>query len=431
MQIRVQRWSDISESDRAALLARSESGIDELLPTAHDIIAHVRARGDEAIREYNHRFDRTPTDLPLAVTDAEIDSAIETLDPAVKDAISYAIQNVRTVHERQIPSALALEEIRPGIIAGERTTAVESVGLYVPRSRGSFPSMLYMLAVPARLAGVNHLAVTTPADATGTVDAGCLYAARECGVDVVYRVGGIQAIAAYAYGTEEISPVRKIVGPGSAYVAAAKRVLRDVVDVGIPAGPSESMILADESADPRTVALDLLIEAEHGEDSQALLVTPGRELAERVASRLPALINDTPAPRRAFLESVFSKLGGILVADSMEAALEIVNTFAPEHLQIRTQDPWAAMEQVSNAGEILLGEHSAFSLANYAAGANAVLPTGGFAKTWSGVSVHDFQKRSSVVHISKDALPEIGRHVQALAEYEGFYWHARAVRERD
>ncbi len=431
MQIPVRRWSSVPAEEKARLLARSESGVDQLEKTAHEISSDVRARGDEAIREYNHRFDGTPKELPLAVTASEIEAAIASLDPKVTAAIDYAVSNVTRVHERQLPSNLEMEEVRPGIVAGERTAAVESVGLYVPRSRGSFPSMLYMLAVPAKLAGVPHLALCTPGDRDGTVDAACLYAAKRCGIDVVYRASGIQAISAYAFGTNEIKAVRKIVGPGSAYVAAAKRILRDIVDVGLPAGPSESMILADETADPRTLTLDLLIEAEHGEDSQAILVTTSEALATEVAAALPSLIAETPEPRRGFLESVFSGLGGILLADSEAQGIEIVNEFAPEHLQIRTADPWATMQAVRNAGEILLGPHSAFSLANYATGANAVLPTGGFARTWSGVSVHDFVKRSSVVHVSESALPEIGPHVQALAEYEGFYWHARAIRDRN
>lgn len=430
MEIAVRMWSDLSGEERQRILARSESNIDALVRDAAEIVNDVRERGDVAVREHSARLDGVPVELPLAVTARETESAIESLEPAVRSALDYAIENVRRVHRRQAPHDLTLTEVRPGILAGERVTPIESVGLYVPRGRGSFPSMLYMLAVPAAIAGVPSVTVTTPPDAQGRVDPACLYAAWECGVHRVIRAGGIQAIAALAYGTDEIPAVRKIVGPGSAYVAAAKRIVRDQVDVGLPAGPSESMILADASADAERVAMDLLIEAEHGADSQALLVTDCRALADQVASRLPSLVATTPEPRRGYLEKVFSSYGAVIVTSSLEQSVEVVNQFAPEHLQIRTAEPFATMQAVRNAGEILLGEHSAFSLANYATGANAVLPTGGHAVTWSGVSVHDFEKRTSVVKVDSESMGELGAHVATLADYEGFHWHARAVRER-
>jgi len=307
---------------------------------------------------------------------------------------------------------------------------LHSVGLYVPRGRGSFPSMLYMLAVPARIAGVHRVAIATPPGPDGRIDAACLYAARKCGVDEIYRVGGAQAIAAFAYGTESIARVTKIVGPGSAYVAAAKRVVRDIVDVGLPAGPSESMIVADSQADANSVSRDMLIEAEHGADSQALLVTTSDELASEVSAMLPQLIARTPEPRRGFLESVFSGYGGVLIAQDLQEAAEIVNDIAPEHLQLRLADPDPFVEGIENAGEILIGPYSPFSLANYAVGPNAVLPTGGGARVHSGVSVHDFLKRIAVMSVSKEGYAEVAPHVIRLADYEGFYWHAEALRDR-
>lgn len=430
MEIPVRRWSTLAEDERSRILSRSEQNIDELLPTAQEIIDAVSARGDDAVREYTTRFDRAPADHALRVGESEFAEAEAALSPEVVAALDYAIANVRAVHEHQRPRDLELVQVRPGIVAGERSTPIDSVGLYVPRGRGSFPSMLYMLAVPASIAGVRRLVVATPPGPDGSVDPACLYAAGACGVHAVYRMGGVQAIAALALGTGSIPRVDKIVGPGSAYVAAAKRLLRDRVDVGLPAGPSESIILADESADAASVTADLLIEAEHGSDSQALLVTASERLAREVAGLLARRIADTPAPRRDFLRDVFSGYGGVIVADSADEAVEIVNSFAPEHLQLRTADPWATMARIRNAGEILLGPHSAFSLANYATGANAVLPTGGFARTWSGVSVSDFLKHSSVVQVSADAYSEIARHTEVLAEYEGFHWHARALRER-
>ncbi len=430
MKIPVRVWSDLEESERARILSRAELDIDGIVADVQPIVAAVATRRDEALREYTHRLDHLPLELPFEVPAEEFDHAERRLDPTVREALDYAIANVTAAHEHQRSRAIELTEVRPGLLAGERTRPIDSVGLYVPQGRGRFPSMLYMLAVPARLAGVPRITVATPPSAQGAVDDACLYAARKCGVHAVYRMGGAQAIAAFAYGTESVPRVDKIVGPGSAYVAAAKRLLRDRVDVGLPAGPSESVVLADATARAQGVSVDLLIEAEHGSDSQAILVTTSSSLAGEVADLLPHLIDDTPEPRRTYLRDVFSGYGGIVLAGSMTEAAHIVNEIAPEHLQIRTAEPWSTMSLITSAAEILLGEHSAFSLANYAAGANAVLPTGGAARTWSGVSVHDFVKRTSVVQVSSDAYGQIASHVQALAEYEGFHWHARALRER-
>ncbi len=432
MQVRIVEWSALTNDERSALLLRSESDITDAVAVAETIVADVARRGDTAVRELSARLDRmTDPDLPLRVGDDEIAAAVDRIDPNVRASIDYAIANVRAVHETQREHQTTLTEVRPGILAGERTVAIDSVGLYVPRGRGSFPSMLYMLAVPAQIAGVRRLVVTTPSAPDGSVDAACLYAADRCGVHDVYRVGGAQAIAALAYGTESIPAVDKIVGPGSAYVAAAKRIVRDRVDVGLPAGPSESAILADQSADAFCVARDLLIEAEHGADSQAILVTTDRTLAEQTAREIEQLIGETPEPRRSFLESVFAGYGAIITAATVSDCADIVNAIAPEHLQIRTADPFETMGLIRNAAEILLGEHTPFSIANYAAGANAVLPTGGFARAWSGVSVRDFVKRSGLVHVSRGAYREIASHAATLADYEGFYWHARALRDRE
>ena len=432
MQITIHKWSDLDGAARSRLLSRSEQKIEALVGTVSQIVHAVRMRGDEALRDFTARFDEADLgDLPLRVTPAEFEEGVGNVPHDVRSAIDYAIENVRRTHERQRPPTFQMEETRPGIRTGERAIPLQSVGLYVPRGRGSFPSMLYMLALPARIAGVDRVAVATPPDQHGKIDAACLYAARACGVQEVYRVGGAQAVAAFAYGTESIPRVDKIVGPGSAYVAAAKRVVRDVVDVGIPAGPSESMIVADSHSDAMTVSRDLLIEAEHGADSQALLVTTNHELAAQVAADLPDLIAGTPEPRRAFLTAVFREYGGVIIANDLTEAANIVNEFAPEHLQLRLADPEPFIDQIRNAGEILLGPHTPFSLANYAVGPNAVLPTGGGARVHSGVSVNDFVKRVAVMQVTAEGYAEIAPHVIRLADYEGFYWHAQALRDRD
>jgi histidinol dehydrogenase len=247
----------------------------------------------------------------------------------------------------------------------------------------------------------------------------------------VYRVGGAQAIAALAYGTETIGKVVKITGPGSMYVAAAKRIVSTLVDVGLPAGPSESIILADDSADTHRVALDLLVEAEHGSDSAALLITTSGRLAGEVSQVLPGMIEEVPEPRRTFLKDVFNGYGGIFLSDTMEQAVELVNLLATEHLQVRTADPFSTLSSIKNAGEILLGEHVPFSAANYSVGANAVLPTGGGAKTCSAVSVRDFFKYSSVVFLEKEGYQDLKDHVITLADYEGFITHGNALKNRE
>lgn len=432
MNIRFLRWAELSEDERRGILARSEQDIESVRTGVREITDDVRVRGDAALRDYTGRFDGVDiSNRPIAVTAAELEAAASRISAQVREALEFAIDNVFRVHEAQLERGLHTVEVRPGIYAGERATAIPSAGLYVPHGRGSFPSMLYMLAVPARVAGVEHIAVATPPNDDGGVDPACLYAANYCGVETVYRVGGAQAIAAFAHGTDSVRPVTKVVGPGSRYVAAAKREVAGIIDTGLPAGPTESIVLADGHADPWKVSLDLMVEAEHGSDSQALLVTPSLPLAEAVAEVLPELTAQTPEPRRSFLEDVFSGYGGIIRAESMEEAAEIVNAFAPEHLQVHAREPYDILALIRHAGEILLGEHSVFSLANYATGANAVLPTGGNARTWSPVSVRDFVKYSSVVHVTAGGYETLRDHVIALADYEGFHSHAQALRRRN
>lgn len=429
MEVKI--WKNMPPSEKERLLGRSESDIAEAARQVQPIIDDVRRRGDEALRDYTKKFDGANLgDLPLQVQEEEFQQGEKLLSEDVKIALDFAVENVRRFHREQRPGPMSFQEIRPGVYAGEKAMPVPSAGLYVPRGRGSFPSMLYMLAIPALEAEVPRIAVVTPPNPDGSVDPACLYTARILGLRDLYRVGGAQAVAALTYGTDSIPAVAKILGPGSAYVAAAKRLLAHRVDIGLPAGPSESIILADGQADPRLVVLDLLIEAEHGSDSSAILITPHRALAEEVASLLPREIEKLPEPRRTFLRDVFSGYGGIILAESLENGAEIVNLFAPEHLQIQCQDPFDVLPLIRNAGEILLGHTTPFSLANYACGANAVLPTGGRARTYSAVSVRDFVKYSSVVRVSPGAFDEMRKQVEVLADYEGFAAHAEALRRR-
>ena len=425
------KWKELDSETREKIISRSDIDITETIETVKPVIENVRVNRDKALIEYAKKFDNADiSGMPLMVTEKEFEEAEKTLESPLKDAIAWSVENVRIFHRKQLPEAFTTFEVRPGIFAGEKTTPIDSAGLYVPRGRGSFPSMLYMLAVPAVEAGVRQVCVVTPPDRDGRIDPGCLFAAKLCGITEVYRAGGAQAIAALAYGTESIRPVAKVVGPGSIYVTAAKRVLYGKIDVGLPAGPSESVVLADASADPYRCALDLMIEAEHGSDSSALLVTDSENLALEVLKHLESIIEKIPEPRKTYLTDVFSGYGGIILAESMEAAAEIVNLYAPEHLQIASDMPETLSHSIRNAGEILLGQDTPFSIANYSTGPNAVLPTGGMARTYSPVSVRDFMKSTSRLRADKKGLESASAHVIALAEYEGFAAHAGALKMR-
>lgn len=426
--------STLNPSQREHLLRRAEMRIDELIEQVRPIVQAVRERGDEALIEFTERFDHVElTPDRLRVGQNEIEQAHELLDPSVLAALEHAIRNVRTFHERQMPHEQWFTEVAPGVMAGEKITPITSVGLYVPRGKGAFPSMMYMLAIPASIAGVPRIVVCTPPGPDGMVDPASLIAADLCGVHEIYRVGGAQAIAALAYGTSTIQRVHKITGPGSGYVVAAKRLLYGTVDVGLPAGPSESITLSDGNADPELLARDLIIEAEHGPDSSALLVTDSRPVAEAVVALLPEKIAALPEWRQAFCRTVFegpTGTGGIVVASNMQAAIDFVNEYAPEHLEVQVREPFALLPQLKNAGEILLGPNTPFCTGNYCIGTNAVLPTGGFAHTFSCTSVFDFLKRTGLAYLTSEGYASLSETTRRLAEFEGFPAHANAVTER-
>src|SRR5258706_4790178 len=389
--------SSMSTAQKARLLRRAELQIDELTGRVRPIVQAVRERGDETLIEFTARFDSVQlTPERLRVSREEIEQAYQVLDAEIHTALMHAIHNMRTFHERQMPHEQWFTEDEPGVMAGEKITPISSVGLYVPRGKGAFPSVVFGLPTPASIAGVPRIVVCTPPGPGGEIDAASLVAADLCGVHEIYRVGGAQAIAALAYGTSTIGRVHKITGPGSGYVAAAKRLLYGTVDVGLPAGPSESITLADATADAELLARDLLIEAEHGPDSSALLVTDSRPLAEAALALLPGKIETLPEPRQTFVHTVLEQpegTGGIVLTDSMEDAIDFVNEYAPEHLEVQVSEPFALLPQLKNAGEILIGPYSPFCIGNYCAGTNACLPTGGFAQTFSCTSVYDFLKR--------------------------------------
>jgi histidinol dehydrogenase len=414
------------------IMRRAEKDIRDLLPLAQEVIDRVRQEGDVAVVDYARRFDTKVFETSmLRPTPADFERARNALDPAVADAIRAAHDNIRRFHEEQMPEPMWFTEVQPGIMAGEKVSPIASAGLYVPRGKGAFPSVMLMLATPARVAGVPRVIVVTPPTPDGQADAASLVAAEICGITEVYVVGGIQAVAALAYGTETIPKVDKIIGPGSAYVSAAKRLLFGTVDVGLPAGPSESIILTDEHVDPRLAALDLLVEAEHGPDSAALLVTHSREVAMAVLEVLPSYIEQLPEWRRGFVQNVLANYGGVMLTRGLTESIQFVNDYAPEHLEILTNDPFITLNKIQNAGEILLGSLTPIPTANYCLGLNAILPTGGFARSFSSVSVYDFLKRSGVGYLSLEGYQRLQGITATLADYEGFPAHAFAIRKRN
>jgi len=317
-----------------------------------------------------------------------------------------------------------------GVSVAHRWHPIASAGLYVPQGRGRFPSMMIMLAVPARLAHVGRIAVMTPPDGDGVINPATLYVAQTLGIDEIYKIGGAQAMAVMAFGTESIAPVDKIFGPGSIYVSIARYLLRDVVDCGMPAGASEAMIIADEQADARTTALDLLIEAEHGRDSRSFLVTPSRALGSEVARIAEAELVNIPEPRRGYIRAVLSDYGGVLICKDIDEAVAIAQRAAPEHLKIDTRNSQQIARAIGAAGEILLGQESAFSIANYLTGANSILPTNRGARSWSAISVSDFCIRRAEITITPAGFKGLAPHAIALAKYEGFHAHAHALAQR-
>lgn len=423
----------LCEEDRAALLRRADQDIEPIMERARPIVEAVRREGDAALFRLARELDgvRGPLDA-LVASEADIFRAYEQVGPELVEAIRFAIADIRTFHERQKPEPMWLHEIRPGAFAGDRWTPIPSVALYVPRGKGAFPSVTMMTSVPAVVAGVPEITILTPPTPEGGIDAATLVAANEAGVKRIVKAGGAQAVAAAAFGTSSVPKAVKIVGPGSPWVVAAKRLVAHLIDTGPPAGPSESIVFADGTADPELAAADLLIEAEHGPDSSAYLVTPSRTVAEGARAALARRWAELPEPRRGFVKIVLEgPRGGILLAPSLEAAYGFVNAYAPEHLGLLSAEPWAHLGRLENAAEILMGSWTPITLGNFVLGPNCVLPTGGWAKSFGPLSVTDFMKRSSIGYVTAGAYPTLARPAMLLAEYEGFPAHAAALRARE
>ena len=422
----------MTSEEKDDLFKRSEGDISSFIEKVKPILEAVRTEGDAAVARFGRDFDKADvSEKTLMATPEEFDAAFKLVDEETIEAIKFGIGNIRTFHEEQKPEAMWLKEIRPGAFAGDRFTPIQSVALYVPRGKGSFPSVTMMTAVPAVVAGVPNLSIVTPPAPDGTVDAATLVAARLAGVETVYKVGGAQAVAAVAYGTETIQPSLKIVGPGSPWVVAAKRLLSGVIDTGLPAGPSEVVIFADDTINGGLAALDLLIEAEHGPDSSAYLVTHSRRVAEEALAALPGHWAEMTPQRVEFSKAVLTgRTGGIVLTSSVEESYAFVNGYAPEHLEIMSEDPFCHLGHITEAAEVLLGKHTPVSIANFGLGPNAVLPTSRWARTFGPLSVTDFVKRSSIGYVTASAYPEFADQAHKLALYEGFSSHALAVSPR-
>lgn len=432
MEPNIYELKNMTKKQYDFVMKRAEQDITEQMKIAKEVSDDIRDRGDAAVLEYTEKFDKVKlTADTMRVTEAEIEAGYNRLDKETREAIEYAYKNIYDFHEKQLPEEMWFTMVDDGLMVGEKTTPIVDVCLYVPHGKGSFPSVLCMLGIPAVVAKVPRIVVVTPPNEKGEVDDAILCAAKIIGINEIYKVGGIQAVAAVAYGTETIPKCHKIIGPGNSYATAAKRVLANNIDAGLPAGPSEIIVLADEFADPEKVARDWMIEAEHGPDSAALLVTHSRELVDKVVPIMNKQLEKLSERRRSWIETNFTKYGGIVLTDSLSESIDFVNDYAPEHMEVMTEKPFDVLPLIKNAGEILLGDYTPVTLCNFVLGPNAILPTGGFAKTYSSVSVMDFLKRSSIGYASKDGFEKVRNHAYRFATVEGFETHGLAVKERE
>lgn len=410
------------------LLKRSPNSYGEFESRVNDIIQNVRERRDEAIFEYTEKFDGAKIGKEnIRVTEEEIAEAYELVDPKLLDVIRKALVNIRDYHAKQKQYSW-FDSDESGIILGQKVTPLHTVGVYVPGGKAVYPSSVLMNVIPAKVAGVKNVIMTTPCGKDGKVYPSTLVAAKEAGVDQIYKVGGAQAIAALAFGTESIQKVDKIVGPGNIYVALAKKAVFGYVSIDSIAGPSEILVLADETANPRFVAADLLSQAEHDEMASAILVTTSEELAKKVSVEVDRFV--AVLSRKEIIQKSLDQYGYILVADSLDAAIHTVNEIASEHLELVTKNPFEVMTKIRNAGAIFIGEYSSEPLGDYFAGPNHVLPTNGTAKFFSPLGVDDFIKKSSIISYSREALEPVYKDIVQFAECEKLTAHANSIRVR-
>lgn len=411
------------------LLKRSPNNYDEFEGRVKSILEDVKTRKDEAVFEYTKNFDKADINASnIVVTDEEIKEAYEIVEKTgLVEIIRKSLVNIREYHEKQKEHSW-FDSKPDGSILGQKVTPLQRVGVYVPGGKAAYPSSVLMNVVPAKVAGVDEVIMTTPPNKEGKVNPATLVAAKEAGADIIYKVGGAQAIAALAYGTESIPKVDKIVGPGNIYVALAKKSVYGNVSIDSIAGPSEILVLADETATPRYVAADLLSQAEHDEMASAILITTSKELAEKVSDEIDGFLKELS--RSEIISKSIDNYGYILLADNMDDAIATANEIASEHLEIVTKNPFDTMTKIRNAGAIFLGEYSSEPLGDYFAGPNHVLPTNGTAKFFSALCVNDFIKKSSIISYSREALEPIHEDIISFANAEHLTAHANSIKVR-
>lgn len=427
--MRIVRLDEESRKDLLNhLLKRSPNNYGQYNDTVLEIVNRVRTEGDKALFEYTNRFDCEDIQASnLLVTSEEVEEAYDMIDARLLETIRKALKNIRDYHEKQRQYSW-FDTTPEGTMLGQKVTPLQAAGVYVPGGKAVYPSSVLMNIVPARIAGVEKIIMATPCSREGKVNPAVLVAAKEAGADEVYKMGGAQAIAAMAFGTESVPKVDKITGPGNIFVALAKKAVSGFVSIDSIAGPSEILVLADETANPRYVAADLLSQAEHDELASAILVTTSQELAEKVSEEVEGFVK--VLSRKEIIRKSLDNYGYILVADSMEDAIETVNMIASEHLEIVTQNPFEVMMKVKNAGAIFLGENSSEPLGDYFAGPNHILPTNGTARFFSPVSVDDFVKKSSIIYYSREALRKVHKDIEYFAENEQLTAHANSIKVR-
>lgn len=412
----------------AELKKRDPGSMTKYEDAVKEIIENVRAKGDAALFEYTKKFDGFELNAEnILVREEEIEEAYRNTDQRLIDVIRKALVNIRAFHEKQKQNSWFTSG-EDGTFLGQKIMPLNRAGVYVPGGKAVYPSSVLMNVAPAKAAGVREIIMTTPAGRDGKLNPAVLVAAKEAGVDRIYKAGGAQAIAALAYGTESIPKVDKIVGPGNIYVALAKKAVFGNVSIDSIAGPSEILVLADESANPRYAAADLLSQAEHDEMASAILITTSREFADKVLEEIDRFIEKLP--RTDIIKASLENVGHILIAESMDEAIEAANNVASEHLEILTKNPLETMTKIRNAGAIFMGEYSSEPLGDYFAGPNHILPTNGTAKFFSPLSVDDFVKKSSVIYYSKDALKAVHEDIEAFARSEGLYAHENSIKVR-
>lgn len=410
------------------LLKRSPNNYSQYESTVNEIIEKVKTKKDQALFEYTKEFDKFALNADnIKVTRQEIEEAYTKLDTDLIEVIKKSAENIRAFHTKQLRNSW-FDAKEDGTILGIKITAIAKAGVYVPGGKAAYPSSVLMNVIPAKVAGVDEIIMTTPPGADGQVNPGTLVAADIAGVDTIYKVGGAQAIAALAFGTESVPKVDKITGPGNIFVALAKKAVYGYVSIDSIAGPSEILVLADETANPRYVAADLLSQAEHDELASAILITTSEEFAKKVSEQVDAFVKELS--RKEIMQKSLDNYGYILFAENMEDAIDAVNEIASEHLEILTANPFEIMTKVRNAGAIFMGEYASEPLGDYFAGPNHILPTNGTAKFFSPLNVDDFLKKTSIISYSREALEKVHKDIETFAESEGLTAHANSIRVR-